>query len=174
MLVFVAGAIVILGRLVLEGGPRTRAEGASSEDDASDMSFIRGWLAISLVGGLLIFVAVSFWLDDTTLRSTLVGGVVASASAAVAFYFATQQTAQAVRDARRDILAAAAAAPVTPDLQGRTSAEAAMITQSCGLWLITVPSPPDEGTVVIRQAPAAGSPVGANRTVTATFAPPAE
>ena len=49
---------------------------SASQKDRPDSTLVRSWLAISLVGGLLIFAAVSFWLDDTTLRSTLIGGVI--------------------------------------------------------------------------------------------------
>src|SRR3954454_15223203 len=41
---------------------------------AQDCTLVRSWLAISLVGGRVIFTAVSFWIGDTTLRSALVGG----------------------------------------------------------------------------------------------------
>ena len=40
---------------------------------------------MALVSGLLIFSAASFFLDDTTLRSLLLGGVVSSAGTATAF-----------------------------------------------------------------------------------------
>jgi hypothetical protein len=89
-----AGLVVILGRWVIS--PR-RNEASSS--------VVRSWLAISLVLGLLIFCGASFELDDTTLRSTLMGGLVASVGAAVAFYFSSKGADQA----RTDILNSAAA-----------------------------------------------------------------
>src|SRR3954451_11489830 len=101
--VLLAGFVVVGGRRLLLPGSRAgrllssknasgdnkgRSNRGSTHD--SDRTVVRSWLAISLVGGLLIFVAASFWLDDSTLRSTLVGGLVANAGAAVAFYFASR------------------------------------------------------------------------------------
>src|SRR5262249_35243953 len=80
----------------------------------------RSWLAVSLVGGLLVFTAVSFWLDDTQLRNTLIGGVVASAGAAAAFYFASKGADRA----REDILGAALPAITVPNVVGKSRAEA--------------------------------------------------
>jgi hypothetical protein len=40
------------------------------------------WLATALVVGLLLFCALAFGLDDESLRSTLIGGLVATSSAA--------------------------------------------------------------------------------------------
>jgi hypothetical protein len=101
-LVLLAGGVVIAGRRWLEGGAdggsrgtTTTAKSRHADVTSHDTTLIRSWLAISLVGGLLIFVATSFCLDDTTLRSTVIGGVVANAGAAVAFYFASKASDQA-------------------------------------------------------------------------------
>jgi hypothetical protein len=91
-----AGLVVIFGRSqVTVAAPDGR------------QSVIRSWIAISLVMGLLLFGAAAFLLDDTQLRSTIFGGLVASVAAAVAFYFATA----AANQAGADILAAAIAVP---------------------------------------------------------------
>jgi hypothetical protein len=89
-----AGLVVILGRTKVTGDPT--AQGGS---------VIRSWIAISLVIGLLIFCAAAFLINDTSLRSTLFGGLVASVGAAVAFYFSSKTADQA----RTDILNAAVA-----------------------------------------------------------------
>src|ERR1700760_2194404 len=102
--VILGGVVAALGRSLLEGSFKARsksAPGGESTGDASvDRTFMRSWLAIALVGGLLVFCAASFELDDTALRSSLLGGVIASAGAATAFYFASKSSDQA----RRDIL----------------------------------------------------------------------
>lgn len=55
--------------------------GPNSEGD----SFVRSTLALWLVLGLLTLSVVSLAIDDATLRSTLVGGLTASAGGAIAF-----------------------------------------------------------------------------------------
>jgi hypothetical protein len=96
--------VVILGRSVLS--PKTTSATSSSSSQDGDggpaATLICSWLAIALVFGLLLFCAVAFAIDDQSLRSTLIGGLVASASAAVAFYFSSKSSDQA----RSDMLAA--------------------------------------------------------------------
>ena len=119
-------------------------------------------MAISLVGGLLIFAAASFWFDDTTLRSTLIGGVVANAGAAVAFYFASKASDQA----RRDILNAAhPATVVVPDLVGKDLQEAESAIAKFPLTLVALPPEPVAGAKVTSQQPLAETPAQAGSTV---------
>lgn len=89
-----AGIVVIVGRARV-GDDTTSAE--------SGGSIIRSWIAISLVMGLLVFCAAAFLVEESSLRSTLFGGLIASVSAAVAFYFSSKSADQA----RSDILKAA-------------------------------------------------------------------
>ncbi len=153
--VVAAGVVVALGRRWLEGKP---AEGRPPES-----SLIRSWLAISLVGGLLIFVALSFFLDDPTLRSTLIGGLVANAGAAVAFYFASKQADQA----RRDILNAALGTVPVPDLIGKTLDEATSTIAGTSLRLKLEPATPAQGAKVNEQSPEANEPATPGAAVTA-------
>lgn len=88
-----AGLVVIFGRSHLSGG---------SGDSDQPTSLIRSWIAISLVMGLLVFCAAALWLSDSSIRSTMFGGLIASVGAAVAFYFSSQ----AADKARSDILQA--------------------------------------------------------------------
>lgn len=62
----------------------------------------RSWIAISLVMGLLVFCAAAFLVEEPSLRNTLFGGLIASVSAATAFYFSSK----AADSARADILKA--------------------------------------------------------------------
>ena len=85
----VAGLVIILARNTVSV-PKDEAAG----------SVVRSWIAVSLVLGLLAFCAASFRIDDSTLRSTLFGGLITSVGAAVAFYFSSKTADQA----RTDIL----------------------------------------------------------------------
>jgi len=96
---------------------------------------------------LLIFVALSFWLDDTTLRSTLIGGVVANAGAAVAFYFASKSSDQA----RRDILGASLPSIPVPDLAGKNLQKVRETLAATALRLEQRPPAPVEGAQVLTQ-----------------------
>jgi hypothetical protein len=75
-----AGLMVILARRLLGQGSHV------------GRSIVRSWIAISLVLGLLAFCAAAFWIEDVGLRSTLLGGLIAIAGAATAFYFASRVT----------------------------------------------------------------------------------
>jgi Putative Ig domain len=92
--IILAGIVVFAGRWVLKG---------TQDDQAA--TFIRSWLAISLVIGLLIFCGATLLSSNTSLQSTLFGGLVASTGAAIAFYFSSKGTEQA----RADILGAVTA-----------------------------------------------------------------
>lgn len=63
-------------------------------------SFVRSWIAVALVLGLLVFCGASFMISDAKLRSTLFGGLIASTGSAVAYYFSSRAADQA----RADIL----------------------------------------------------------------------
>jgi hypothetical protein len=87
LVVAVALAMLAAGGLVILARSRVRSEAGGS--------VIRSWIAIALVMGLLVFCAAAFLVDDTSLRSTLFGGLTTSAGAAVAFYFSTKAAEQA-------------------------------------------------------------------------------
>jgi hypothetical protein len=90
----VAGLIVILARHTVSSGA-----------DEPAGSVVRSWLAISLVFGLLAYCAASFRIADSSLRSTLFGGLIASVGAAVAFYFSSKSADQARSDILKTALA---------------------------------------------------------------------
>ncbi len=172
--ILLAGAVVIVGRRVLDGPPASTANGGvdvtrtTTSGETTDSTLIRSWLAVSLVGGLLIFVAVSFWLNDTTLRSTLIGGVVANAGAAVAFYFASKSSDQA----RRDLLSAALPSALVPSLAGKDLQAARETIASTPLRLEIRPATPGPGAQVVTQAPVANQSAPSGSAVSATFAGP--
>ena len=172
--VVLAGVVVIVGRYWLEGSKRQPSGTAAAQPgtgapaETGDSTLVRSWLAISLVGGLLIFVALSFWIDDTTLRSTLVGGLVANAGAAVAFYFASKSSDQA----RKDILTAAFGTTLVPDLVGKDLPGVHEAIATSPLRLESHPATPGDGAQVVTQTPGANQSVTAGTTVAATFAGP--
>jgi hypothetical protein len=145
--------VTAFGRSSLEGTYKARtgaAQGQGPDGQAApDRTFMRSWLAISLVGGLLIFTAVSFQLDDTTLRSSLIGGVIASAGAAAAFYFASKSADQA----RQDILNAAFPTTTTPSLVGKTRSEVNAALAGTPLFLDASPTIADPGWAAVSQDP---------------------
>jgi len=63
-------------------------------------SFVRSWIAVTLVLGLLVFCGASLMISDAKLRATLFGGLIASTGSAVAYYFSSRAADQA----RADIL----------------------------------------------------------------------
>jgi hypothetical protein len=84
----IAGIIIVVARSIQKG------------PGGESLSVVRSWLAITLVLGLLTTCAAAFEIDDPQLRNTLLGGLVASAGAAVAFYFSSK----GADSARADIL----------------------------------------------------------------------
>ena len=172
--VLLAGAVVILGRRVLEGPPPQASKtagapgGSVTPGGTPDSTLVRSWVAISLVGGLLIFVTLSFWLDDTQLRNVLIGGVVANAGAAIAFYFASKSSDQA----RKDILAAALPSTLVPNLVGKDLPGAHEAIASTPLRLEVHPATPGAGAQVVTQTPTANQSAPSGSPVAATFAGP--
>jgi len=184
-LVIAAGIVVAVARNRLEGGATRQSSSDASnkleggttrqsslgKSNKPDRTLIRSWLAISLAGGLLLFCAISFGIDDTTLRSTLIGGLVANAGAAVAFYFASKSSDQA----REDILNASKPQASVPNLVGQDAAAANAAIAASPFLLTREPTSPAAGTVVISQTPAAHQQAPQGAEVTATFGnPPAD
>jgi Putative Ig domain len=85
------GGIVAVGIIVFVG-----RKFLTSDQGGQGTSFIRSWIAISLVLGLLIFCAAALLGTDASLQSILFGGLVASTGSAIAFYFAAQAGAAAL------------------------------------------------------------------------------
>jgi hypothetical protein len=85
------------------------------------VGIIRAMLALVLVGGLVILAGAWFTMGDTQTRNLLLGGLVASSSAAVAFYFASRNA----DSARRDLLNPTLGGMETvPKLEGLTVSQA--------------------------------------------------
>src|SRR3954454_19504070 len=161
VIVIVVGGGVIASGFIIWLARRSLGKRATSD------SLVRSWLAVSLILGLLVFCAASFAIDDHNLRSTLIGGLVASSGAAVAFYFASKNADQA----RQDILDASFGTVTVPDLTGKTVDEARLISAHTAFELQVDPSnaaPTDE---VKELRPLGGTSVRKGSVVTAIVAP---
>lgn len=95
LLGLVIAGVLLAGLLVIRATSPTRKRNV---DPAK--SFVRSWIAVALVLGLLVFCGASFMISDAKLRSTLFGGLIASTGSAVAYYFSSRAADQA----RADIL----------------------------------------------------------------------
>lgn len=115
-----AGVIVIVGRKLFTGKAPERTAGQSMQPDGD---FIRSWIAVALVIGLITFCAFAFAVNDSTLRSTLIGGLIASVGTVLAFYFSSKSADKA----RQDIANAAVGTEMVPSLTGKSKDEAAQI-----------------------------------------------
>lgn len=140
-----AGLIVIYGRKQFIGPKQVsnapqagQASGGTpgQSPQGTDGDFIRSWTAIILVIGLITFCAFAFAVDDTTLRSTLIGGLIASVGSAIAFYFSSK----AADKARQDVANAATfGTDVVPSLIGKSKDDAAQIISKTSFSLIEDP-----------------------------------
>ena len=122
--IIVAGLIVLWGRTVMKTGGET------------DQSLVRSWLALTLVIGLVLFCGVALFLNDTNLRSVLIGGLTASAGTAIAFYFSSKSADQA----RQDILKVTFGTETVPDLEGCTREKALGQLGQTSLQLVVDPA----------------------------------
>jgi hypothetical protein len=151
-----AGVLILLARRYLQ------------DDDASaDKTLIRSWLSVALVSGLLLFAAGSFFIDDTNMRGVLMGGVIASAGTATAFYFASKASAET----QKNLLSAVFDGPRTfdlPNLTGMSVAQARGVAAALRLTFGTDPQGAQDGSVIAATKPAAGTSVKPGDTVVAT------
>lgn len=151
--VLLAGIVVVVARSRVRGGD-------------SQASVVRSWIAIMLVLGLLVMSVVSFGLNETTLRSALVGGLTASVGSAIAFYFSSKSADQA----RQDVLTAAGAKEAVPKITGQTTQQAQMSLGLTSLKLDVTTPPPAPDALITGQHPAPGTPAPAGSSISPIFA----
>ena len=129
----------------------------------SGVGIIRSMLALVLVGALVILAGASF-SSNSDASNLLIGGVVASASGAVAFYFATR----GAQDAQKDVLSAALGMETVPLLATLTVSHAQTALSNTSLKL-QLPTPaPDADYVIKTQSIPAGTSVARGTTVSVT------
>ena len=166
-MLLIAGGVILLfllvGLLVISG--RKRLGSDPSVDSVA--GFVRSWLGLGLVGGLLVLCVVSLGINDPTLRSTLFGGLIANVGAATAFYFASTGSDQA----RKDILAASLPAVLVPDLMSKTPTEAEAIIAKLPLKLAAPEAEVGTSKVVASQDPTAGRTARPGDLISVTLTP---
>jgi hypothetical protein len=153
--IIATGVVVIVGRWWM--GQRD-----------SSASIVRGWLGVSLVAGLLLFCGASLAAGDSNMRSTLFGGLIASAGAATVFHFASKGSDQA----RQDILNASFGTIQVPDLEKKTVGGAHLLMARTALELRLDPPDGGDGDIVAKQTPPAGTSARKGSAVVATATPP--
>jgi len=112
-------------------------------------------LALVLVGSLVLLAGASMDGGNEQTRNLLVGGIVASAASAVAFYFATRSA----QEARRDILNAAFSTETVPDITNLDIARAQATMSRTSLVLKLPEVTPAAGATITKQEPVPGTSV---------------
>jgi hypothetical protein len=165
VLVAIVGVILLSGVVVIIG--RRWLDNPTVGQDRDSGSLVRSWIAIALVAALTLFCAIALSLNDSSLRSTLFGGLVTSVGAAVAFYFSSKSADQA----RQDVLTASLGTTDVPDLSGLTVTQARTELGKTPLQLaLRDPSASDQA-IVQTQVPSPESTVRSGSKVTVTTAP---
>lgn len=134
-------------------------------------SVVRSWLAMSLVLGLLTFCLLAFLVPDTNIRTTLLGGLIASAGAATAFYFSARSGEQARKDLMQAQQNVAVTTETVPDLKGMTQIEASARLGRTSLKLEIDPAkaPQDQTSKVTDQQPPKDSMMPAGSSIMVSF-----
>lgn len=152
-LMWVLAFTLILSGLGIVLARRLMQPNREEREDSS--TFVRSWLAVALVSGLIIFGGASFMLADRDLRNLLMGGLLASEGSAVAYYFSSKDADRA----RSDILAASLGTSVVPDLVRSTIQQAKDVLSRTALTLSVSPAEAADDWVVTWQSLTAGSSV---------------
>lgn len=166
-----AGIVVMMARR--QAGGRAAGSGGTRSDKGSagfeaGASVVRSWIAISPVIGLLLFCALTFAIEDQTLRSTLIGGLTASVGSAMAYYLSTKSTEQA----RQDLIQTIIGGEVVPALHGMDEATAASTLGKTSLKLeINPPESKDATATVESQNPNRGASAPKGSSVQVKLAP---
>jgi hypothetical protein len=162
------GSVIALG-LVAIAAVTAYAFTTRHASDQGAPGITRSMLALVLICGLVILAGASFAAGvDAETRNLLLGGVVASSSAAGAFYFASRSA----DSARRDVLNAAFGTETVPTLEGRTVTEARAETSRTSLAL-KLPEPAPAPTDKVKtQSPAPGTSVQRGTAISVTTGPP--
>src|SRR5664279_2100298 len=161
-------ALVIMGVVLLLAGLVVILARQQGGKIGYEKTVVRSWIAISLVIGLLLFCALTFAVNDETLRSTLIGGLTASVGSAIAYYFSTKSAEQS----RQDLMNATAGGEIVPDLHGMEQQQAAATLGKTFLKLEIDPTgSKDPAATVMSQHPGRGVRAPNGSSVQVTLAP---
>jgi hypothetical protein len=164
-LILGTGILVLVFRLIMEGGP-----GTQRTDVHTDKTLIRSWLAVALVSGLLLFAVGSLFIDDTSLWNLMMGGVIASAGTATAFYFASKASEQTQQNLLNAAFGGTGAPISLPDIKGMTVGNARKILEALKLTFM-VPVGTADDQIVTGTQPPPGFAAKPGDTVTGTVEP---
>ncbi len=160
-----AALILLIGMLILWIRFALGKDAAGRSSVNADKTMIRSWLAVALVAGLLLFATGSFFIANANLQSLLMGGVIASAGTAVAFYFSSKSSEQT----QQNLLHAALGSQIIlPDLTTGTVGDAQKIANALQLTLAISPTGAAAAAAVSSTSPPAGSMVRPGTTVAVT------
>jgi hypothetical protein len=163
----VQGVLIVGSLLILLIGVVVALTRAFVGDPAeTGNSLVRGWMALILVGGLVLLCVLAFAVNDLTLRNTLIGGLIASVSAVSAFYFSSKTSDKA----RQDLLDATFG-EIVPDLTGKTQADARTLLSSASFSFAIDPGHPPtaDGNPILTQNPLGNSKAPRGTKIVASF-----
>lgn len=159
-LLIIAGVILVIGLILWMT--------SASAKTATGGGVARSWIALSLIAGLLFSGVLAFAVNDSTIRSGLIGALGAAVGAATAFFFSSKSTDQA-----HDLLTSSMGTETIPDLIGRTAEDAMRVLSTTTLKLVAtdptfaVSTP---GRTIAKQDPAPGTTAARGTTVQVTYA----
>ena len=160
--------ILLIGMLILWIRSTLNKEASGRSSANADKTMIRSWLAVVLVAGLLLFATGSFFIANASLQNLLMGGVIASAGTAVAFYFSSKSSEQT----QQNLLNAALGSQIIlPDLTTGTVGDAQKIATALQLALVISPAGSTAAAAVSSTSPPPGSMVRPGTTVNVTAQP---
>ncbi|MGA5821691.1 PASTA domain-containing protein [Kitasatospora sp. NPDC094028] len=167
----VIGVVILVIGLILwfNSGARSAKSAKESTGPAGvpgGDSVARSWIALALIAGLLISVVLAFAVNDTTVRSSLIGALGAAVGAATAFFFSSKSTDQA-----HALLTTSVGVESVPGLIGRDADDAMRVLSTTTLKLVKDPLSPDPDTNLrIRsQDPPPGTTTPKGSTVMVTY-----
>jgi hydroxymethylglutaryl-CoA reductase len=161
VLILLIGMLVLLIRHVL-----VKKDSVDSQAN-TDKTIVRSWLAVVLVAGLLLFATGSFFIANANLQNLLMGGVIASAGTAVAFYFSSRSSEQT----QQNLLNALGSQITLPDLTAGTVGDAQNIAAALPLTLVISPAGSAPADSVTSTSPPPGSIVRPGTVITVRAKP---
>ncbi|MFJ9692174.1 PASTA domain-containing protein [Kitasatospora sp. NPDC101183] len=167
-LLVIAGVVLLIG-LVLWAASASGAPPHPGGPAPAGGGVARSWIALSLIAGLLFCAVLAFAVDDSTIRSGLIGALGAAVGAATAFFFSSRSTDQA-----QSLLNTSMGTETVPDLLGRTADDAMRVLSTTTLKLVTDPAspvapPPPVPRTVVKQLPPPGTTSPKGTTVLVTY-----
>jgi hypothetical protein len=139
---------------------------ATPRGQGAEGSVVRSWLALALVAGLLLLSGLVFAVDDSSLRSTLVGALGTAVGSATAFYFSSKSSS----DAQKALVDATVGTEIVPNVVGLTEQQASEALGKTSLKLVTDPASGAPGDKPVKsQSPVQGTEALKGASVVVTY-----